>query len=117
MRITSGAQLATTGSFINTGVLDLLTSASSLPAGFVNSGVVIENTDRRVISSSKAGANFSVSVIGHTGHSYQLQRSDTLTEPWTNIGSAVAGTGSTIIFTDTGGASGDAGFYRVLITP
>jgi autotransporter-associated beta strand protein len=117
LRITSGAQLATTGTFTNTGVLDLLTSASTLPPNFVNTGIVIENTERRILTSAKAGPNFSVTIAGYPGHTYQLQRTTTLGGTWTNIGAAVSGTGSTLTLTDTGGATGGAGFYRVFVFP
>ena len=117
LRVTGGGQLAVSGTFSNSGILDLLTSASDLPANFVNNGIVIENTDRRILTSEKSGANFSVTITGYAGYSYQLQRSDTLTGAWTNIGPAVVGNGSTLILTDVGGATGSARFYRVAVTP
>lgn len=117
LRVTGGAQLTTTGTFSNSGILDLLTSASALPANFVNTGIVIENTERRILTSVKSGANFSVTVTGHPGHSYQLQRADTLGGAWTNIGPALSGAGTALTLTDSGGATGTARFYRVFVTP
>jgi autotransporter-associated beta strand protein len=117
LRVTGGGRLTTTGTFSNSGILDLLTSASDLPANFVNTGIVIENTERRILTSSKSGANFSVTVTGHVGHTYQLQRTDTLGGAWTNIGAPIAGNGTTLTLTDTGGAVGNAGFYRVFVSP
>ena len=98
-------------------ILDLLTSASNLPANFVNTGIVIENSERRILTSAKNGANFTVTVHGYAGHIYQLQRTDTLGGTWTNIGPAFAGTGATLPLTDTGGATGTARFYRVSVSP
>jgi autotransporter-associated beta strand protein len=116
LRVTSGAQLVTNGRFVNSGILDLLTSASSLPANLINTGIIIENTDRRVLAAARSGTNFSVTLIGHSGHSYQLQRTGNLGGPWTNIGSAVAGGGGTLVLTDPG-ALGSRLFYRVAIVP
>ena len=117
LRVTGGAQLAVNGTFTNSGILDLLTSASYLPANFVNSGIVIENSERRILTSAKVGTNFSVTIIGHTGHTYQLQRADTLGGSWINIGLPQPGAGTTLTLTDTGGATGPARFYRVLVSP
>lgn len=117
LRITSGAQLTTNGSFTNSGILDLLTSASTLPANFINTGIVIENTERRILTATKAGANFSVTITGYAGHNYQLQRADAPGGTWGNIGSPSAGGGTTLTLTDAGGATGTARFYRVLVSP
>ena len=116
LRVTGGAQLVINGTFVNTGVLDLLTSGSPLPANLVNTGIVITNTDRRILSSARSGTNFSVTVAGHAGHSYQLQRTGALGGTWTNIGSAVSGGGETLVLTDSG-ALGSRLFYRVAIIP
>lgn len=117
LRVTGGGLLTTSGKFSNSGILDLLTSASDLPANFVNTGIVIENTERRILTAVKSGANFSVTVTGHAGHTYQLQRTDTLGGTWTNIGPALPGSGAILTLTDTGGATGNARFYRVFVTP
>ncbi len=117
IRFASSGVLTTTGTFTNNGLLDLLTSTNGLPPNFINNGTVILNTDRRILSVAKAGANFSCTVFGYTAHSYQLERADTLAGPWTPIGGMVAGAGATITFTDTGGATGTAGFFRVSVTP
>ena len=45
--------LDATGEVTNNGVLDLLTSATSLPANFANNGTVILNTDRRILTAAK----------------------------------------------------------------
>ncbi len=117
LRVTGGAQLAVSGTFSNSGILDLLTSASDLPTNFVNTGIVIENRERRILTAEKLGANFTVTVTGHAGHTYQLQRTDTLGGPWANIGPAFAGTGTTLTLTDPTGATGPQRFYRVAVTP
>ncbi len=117
LRIVGSTTFTTTGTLTNNGVLDLLTSASSLPAGFVNNGIVIENTQRTITSAAKTGNDFACSVMGYSGHSYQLQTSTTLVGGWTNVGTAVNGTGTPINWNVTNGGVGTAKFYRVVVTP
>jgi len=106
-----------TGSFINNGVLDLINGPSTLPANFVNNGTVLVAGNVTVIHAGMTGTTFSLTVQGYAQHTYQLQRSGTLTGPaWTNIGAAQTGTGSTLAFTDP--AATDAKeFYRVQVSP
>jgi hypothetical protein len=98
-------------------VLDLLTCSSELPASFENNGVVIENTDRVIQTVTKTATDFTCSVIGYVGHSYQLQTSTSLSGTWTPIGAPVTGTGASIQFTHTGGGTANHRFYRVAMTP
>ncbi len=117
LRLTGGTALNCSGGFVNGGVLDLLTGAGSLPANFTNDGVVILNTDRRVLSTTKSGATFSCTVWGYAGHTYLLQRADAPGGAWANLGGAQAGAGALITCTDAGGATGAARYYRVLVQP
>jgi hypothetical protein len=64
----------------------------------------------------KTGANFTVTITGYAAHTYQLQRADTLAGPWGNLGSAQSGTGP-LTFTDVGGATDTARFYRIAVGP
>jgi len=66
-----------------------------------------------------SGSNFMLTIQGYAQHTYQLQRAASLTAPvtWTNVGAAQTGNGSTLFFTDTGGASGTQGFYKVQVSP
>lgn len=117
LRIAGNTALNTTGTLTNNGVLDLLTSASSLPADFVNNGVVITNTQRVITSAAKVGNDFVCTCTGYAGHTYQLQMSSTLTGGWTDVGSPIAGTNVPIEWTVTNGAVGAARFFRVLVAP
>jgi hypothetical protein len=98
-------------------VLDLLTSASSLPASFVNNGVVITNSQRVITSAAKVGNDFVCTCIGYAGHTYQLQMSNTLNGGWTDVGGPIAGTNVPIEWSVTNGAVGAARFFRVLVEP
>ncbi len=117
MRFHSGALLFPGTDFVNNGTLDLLASPSTLPANFTNNGTVILNAERRILTAAKAAANFTVTAMGYVGHTYQLQRADTLTGAWTNIGAQQNGGGATLSFTDVGGATGAARFYRLVVGP
>lgn len=117
VRIAGNTAFVANGTFTNNGILDLLTSPSSLPANFVNNGVVIENTKRTITSVAKIGSDFICTCTGYIGHAYQLQVSQTLTDGWTDVGAAVTGAGVPIEWTVTNGATGTAKFYRVLVTP
>lgn len=117
MRVTGGAALSAGGSFINNGVLDLLSSAAGLPPNLVNNGVVVDNRDRRIMSAAKTGSDFTCTVQGYSGHTFQLQSADTPAGPWNNIGSSLPGADTGLVLTDAGGATGAQKFYRVLVTP
>ena len=117
LRVTGGARLEHSGIFTNHGILDLLTSDGQVPANLVNHGIVIANTERRILSATRDGNDFQLTIMGHAGHSYQLQRAPGLGGPWAPVGAAVAGNGSMLTLTDAGGAAATRGFYRVAVTP
>jgi autotransporter-associated beta strand protein len=111
--------LAQTGSFTNNGVLDLIDGPQTLPAGFVNNGTVLNTSAVQVQQLEMSGSTFALMVQGYALHTYQLQRTSSLTPPltWTNVGAPQTGAGAPLIFTDSGGASGSAGFYQVQVSP
>ena len=120
MQFTGGAQIsATSALFINNGFLDLMTAAPALPAHFINNGVVLDRSQVRVWQTIVTGTDFKVSIQGYTGHSYQLQRTDSIGagSNWLSLGSAQAGAGQQITFADSGGVSGASRFYRILVSP
>jgi len=131
LTVYAGSTLSASGaaSFTNDGLLDLLTSpASTLPAGFVNNGTVILSNNVAVRSFSKTGTSVALSILSFTGHNYQLQgRASISSGSWQNIGSAQGGTsitnndgsisGTVLNFSDTGGATGSAKFYRIQVSP
>lgn len=117
LRLVGDASLSFTGSFTNNGVLDIMTWKGSLPAGFVNNGIVLDRSNVRANSFLKSGNSFTVKIAGYSGHNYQLQRCDDLSGPWQNIGSAQPGTGAELTFTDPDGAGGPRRFYRISVSP
>jgi hypothetical protein len=57
-----------------------------------------------------------VAIQGYTGHSYQLQYRDSLSNgTWQNVGVSVAGANAPIVLTHTGGATAQQRFYRVAV--
>jgi autotransporter-associated beta strand protein len=117
MRLTGGATLNASGRFVNNGILDLLTAAASLPANLENNGVIIDSSSLSRAQVAKTGNAVTISVQTFSGHTYQLQRSDSLTLPaWVNLGTAQAGDGSVRAFTDPAASSAQR-FYRVLVAP
>lgn len=117
LRLVGDASLAITGTFTNTGVLDIMTWNGSLPAGFVNNGIVLDHSKVRVNSFLKSGNAFTVKITGYTGHNYQLQRADDPAGPWQEMGSQQPGSGAELIFADPDGAGAPRRFYRISVIP
>ena len=119
IRLERGAQLVVGngGTFTNNGTLDIMTGGFSAPAGFTNHGTVIDSGVVRITGVNVAGGVLTLSMNGYSGHSYQLQRSNSLTgTAFANLDSPQSGTtGSTLTFTDS--VSSAHGFYRVQVDP
>ena len=119
IRLERGAQIVAGngGTFTNNGTLDIMTGGFSAPTGFINNGLVIDSSVVRVKGVRMGGGVLSLTIDGYTGHSYQLQRSDSLVSPaFADLGSPQSGTtGAALIFTDQ--ISSAQGFYRVRVDP
>ncbi|HUI06525.1 MAG TPA: PQQ-dependent sugar dehydrogenase [Verrucomicrobiae bacterium] len=71
----------------------------------------------RIRSIAAAGSNVTVDFDSVSGHTYRLERTDNLgPATWTPVVNNVAGTGSIVPVTDTGGASASNRFYRIRLT-
>jgi hypothetical protein len=100
--------------FTNTGLLDVMTWAGTLPADLVNTGTVLDRRLVRISSCRTVGSDVEVGIQGYAGHQYQLQHTDGLTEAaWFGIGAPVRGEGLPLMFTHTNGVAGRQRFYRV----
>ena len=117
LRLVGDAVFDITGTFTNTGVLDLMTWTGTLPAGFVNNGIVLDRSAVKIDAYQKAGNAFSVTLKAHAGHAYQLQRSDSLNGAWQDIGSPHQGDDSVVTLTDPAGGALPRMFYRVVLEP
>jgi hypothetical protein len=112
----SGTGGTINGELDNSGTVTCGSGAPALPANFVNHGIVLDRAQVRVASAVKTGANFTVTITGYAAHTYQMQCADTLAGPCGNLGTAQSGTGP-LTFTDAGGATGIARFYRIAVGP
>ena len=64
------------------------------------------------------GRDVQVTIMGYTGHSYQLQYTSELRSvAWSNLGTAQIGSQAPLVFTHTNGVAASQGFYRVVIDP
>jgi autotransporter-associated beta strand protein len=117
LRVSGGAALLVSGVFTNNGLLDLLTGVSGLPSEFVNNGVVVLNTDRKVLTAVRGPASLTLTVRGYEGHTYQLQHAPDLSGPWTDTGPARPGACEVLEFSATGYLADAKGYYRVSASP
>jgi len=123
MLVTGSGTLTVTltngGTFVNNGTLDIMDSPNTvLPAGYVNNGTILNSSLVTVQQVGKSGNTFSVTIQSYTGHTYQLEKTASLTAPsWQTVGAAVSGTtGSALILTDTNATAGSS-FYQVGVGP
>lgn len=109
--------LQCTGTFVNNGLLDLLTGTQGLPANFINNGVVIDSSGTTITSAGIIGSTMTLMIQGYVGHRYQLQRTASISAPnWQNIGLPQDGLGAPLTFTD-GLMPGGQFFYRIMVAP
>ena len=117
VRMTNGS-ISSTGWFINNGLLDIINGPQTLPPNFLNNGTVLDSRSVRITATSIVDSSFILSVSSVTGHNYQMQRAETLSGPWSNVGTPQAGSGAVLQFSDPAGATGaQKRFYRIQITP
>jgi autotransporter-associated beta strand protein len=117
LRLIGDASLSFSGTFTNNGILDMMTWNGSLPDGFVNNGIVLDRSAVKIDTFAMVGNAFSVTLKAWSGHGYQLQRSESLTSTWQDIGAPRLGDNSVITLTDPEGAAQTRMFYRVSVSP
>lgn len=116
LRLTGNAGLTVSGTFTNTGTLDVMTWSGTLPGGLVNTGSILNRSLIVISTCGLNGADFTATIQGYVGHSYQLQyRDDLANGSWLNVGASVAGTGAPINFTHSGGAMAQQRLYRIAV--
>ena len=127
MRFDHGATLTAAGganSVVNNGVIDTISGGLSVPAGFTNNGLVLDSSVTKVKAVTRAadGSSVTLQIDAYPGHSYKLQRSDSLTSgsfadvQGVPVQSNAANntTPVTLTFTDAAPAAAE-GFYRVQV--
>ncbi len=98
LRAENDTAFSVSGAFVNDGLIDLIFSPSSLPAGMTGSGQSVSATTLPPLTIE--GDTTSLSIPAYPGHSYQLQFTNDLTATpvvWTNIGSAQTVNETTIL--------------------
>jgi autotransporter-associated beta strand protein len=120
LRITHGARLNVGGTMTNRGTIDLIGSpATSLPAGFVNEGTVLDSTAVKVQSIAQSETTMSIAIQTYAGHTYTLQSNSTLTGTWSALTANVAtmtDSQGVKTWTITGQPAGSK-FYRISVGP
>lgn len=116
IRVTGGGLLNPTGTFINRGVIDVITGRFEPPPGFINEGIILDASSVRISAINRTGSSVQVSILSHDGHTYRLQKSPTLSgAAFTDIGSAQTGAnGVKLTFADPAATSARA-YYRIRV--
>lgn len=107
-------------SFVNHGVLDLITAGpgTTLPI-ITGPGLVLTAESVRVKTASRVGGSATITLDGYTGHTFELQRTESLTAAFASVPGVATqpgATGSTLTFVDPAAPTGGV-FYRVLVSP
>ena len=90
-------------------------NASGEQGAFSSETTYAVPTSARLHLRSASAGQFTLTVTGLIGHTYQILSSSDLTT-WTVIGTVTVGTGGSLDFTDTTAASFPRRFYRTLDT-
>ncbi len=118
LQLIAGTALEVTGTFVNNGVIDIITSEGGLPPGIINNGVIINSSSVAVQSVDLTGGDVTISIMTYANHNYQLKRATSLSLPvWTNVGLPEPGTGGVVQLIDSPAPAVDQLYYRVLVAP
>lgn len=118
LRLVGNATLPPGITLTNNGTLDVMTWQGTLPAGFVNNGVVLDRSAIGIKQFAVQGSDVKARIHGYSGHTYQLQARDSLDSgSWVNVGSPVTGVDADIDFTQVGDANQAKRFYRFVVGP
>jgi hypothetical protein len=109
-----------TGTFTNTGVIDVINWNRSLPLNLLNIGTILDRSAIRVLTTETNSTHFTLSIPNFEGHIYQLEATPDLIAPWQPLGDPISGTGtalapSTLQFSPL--LDGPQKFFRVMVTP
>ena len=118
--VTARSRIIFNGALENNGTLDLIGSpATTLPAGFINNGTVLDARDVKFHTVTKTGSTLTLAIQTYAGHTYELQSGNSLTDTWspvtTNV-TAQTNAAGLRTFTVTG-VGGGRRFYRVAVGP
>jgi autotransporter-associated beta strand protein len=120
LRLTGDAILNVTGTFTNSGVIDIINWSGTLPPELMNSGTILDRSLIRVLSTQLGSGQFSLTVPGFAGHLYQLESRPSFDVPWSALGAPQPGTGTTTnppALSFNPALDGPRRFYRIVVTP
>ncbi len=118
LRLANGTGLTISGALNNTGLIDATTGANPVAGTLSNNGTYVNASSIKLAQVRMSGTSMVMSIQSYAGHNYQLQRTTTLKPAnWTNVGSAQAGTGGTLQFSDPAPAINQPAFYHILVSP
>jgi autotransporter-associated beta strand protein len=118
VRLTEGSTIRVSGTFTNNGVLNIIGGSQTLPANFVNNGVVMDDSLLQPVETTVASGVFTASILSRTGFDYQLQhRADLVGGTWQDVGNPVSGTGAVITLSQPVVVGANKSFYRISISP
>ena len=122
LRLSGQASLSVAGTLSNRGLLDVINWDGTLPAGLLNTGIVLDRSTLE-LSIVSIGPGIRMTIPGYAGHTYQLQTASTLPcapADWQNLGGLVFGTGEhgipvPIQYEPTNALAAPFGYYRVSV--
>ena len=119
MRAANGNVLEAYGTVVNNGTIDIINGGvTNFHGGFVNNGTVLTAASVTISNIFVTTNNdVKIQIQSVSGHTYQLQISQSLTPAnWVNSGTQ-SGSGNVLTFTDAGGATNvPIRFYQILCT-
>ena len=92
--LAGNAALNVGGVWVNQGLVDIIHWEGTLPVNFQNVGVVLDRSALRIEPIIRNADTVTIQMLGHAGHTYQLQRADLSLANWQDVGVSVEGTGS-----------------------
>ena len=119
LRALNGSTLRAQGLLVNQGVIDVIEGTTNFTGGFINNGIVLTAADVRISEALVSGNDLLVKFPSFSGHTFQLQRRDSLaTGSWADLGAAQEGTDAVLTFNDAGSlTNAPARFYRIRVVP
>jgi autotransporter-associated beta strand protein len=118
VRLTEGSTISVSGTFTNNGVLNIIGGSQTLPANFVNNGVVMDDSLVQPVQATMADGVFTATILSQDGFDYQLQhRADLVSGSWRDVGGPVSGNGAVISLSQPIVGEAHKGFYRIAISP
>jgi len=84
--VTNRSRIVFNGTVENSGTLDFIgSSATTLPAGFTNTGTLLDASTVKVESVARSGSTLTLTIQTYAGHTYELHSGSLLTGTWSPV--------------------------------